>query len=1628
MNKVRMAISMQERKRLSTIIVTTTLFLSLFGMMLSVQAGSTASGTISTNTEWSGDIILTDNVYVEHGVTLTLKSGAAINADIYSIIVDGTLIGTNAALLSTSTSDAGNHSSNIGLWKGIEVNSGGVINLTNVDISNAKSGLMIHGSATLDAVSIEDSYVGVDVDGTANIVNLTCQNLNFECLRVSGVVGVDGLIATAVAGGISSSGDLDITNVSIDGAGTAISISAGSGDYSSLIINDSSTAVIVRGTTSVAMEDLLITSTVLVLDAGDSEGFSLSNATADCSRAVRAQGITSLSVTDSTFNGSRDGNSMIYVSVDGQFTMTNVDITNASTAFDLRGSGEHALSAINAEAEDLVMSATGTGLLSADGLSLGAESQGVRISGPNLIWQDVEITGGLTTSLGMRIATGTHEITNLEISRSYLASDQDSLALELIWATLDSTTIQINNYGNGLRVDSSTLTATDISISNGSNTGLEIDDGSIQVADTLSTSLADLGAKLSESAILHVSTWNSNLHDDVLEIGPDAIVTIRYLEFGNTAGFDALGDGTLVWGGNTTPSLAMSNEFQMQETIVKTVDLSGVALAASVSVEGFTFDSDSSGLVSLPLRISGSLVVAISGSAGAQDTLMGGVADQELALPAIPDGDWVISSGNHVVLGASLDESGHFLVGNLTIETGASLTLKAAALNLLSNKTFTTEGTGKLIGSNGALIGGTTVIDTQQPIDSEDGELSIVGDVFWNCTSPSSISSIQFVGQLVLGDGCTVSLTSGNIASAPSLGTGASLLMKSQLDITVLDKGEAIEGALISISGTNLQTDANGQVSHLEDAAFYEESGITWGGMKTVSMQSNGLLDMMMWDTNSTRSKTFLASTIASGNQDDWIILEAAWSPYYLADDLTISETATLTLHDNAQLIIANDVAITLEGTITAGAGTIQSSGASPWSGITMEGAQAKLNLVSTHLLGAVLPVVVNGGVIVSEGAEIASGTDGLISATYSDLAISITLTDTDLRYGGQNCIRVAGTGVELNIQDSTLTECGDYALWATLSILDIDGLNIEGGSNTGVNLADVEGSITNLNASSHTGTNSSIELSEQDDKLILRDLILTPASRAWPCAFDASDIIVFSAINDGFANCIDGSDEVMNNHTTGYEMSLYNCGDDQMIYISQVNDGISDCENGSDEILGNTDAAFMATHSRWLDVSGLSISGAPAVNISYSAGLMSGLTLTGSGVGTAVLIHHNRGSGSLTIQDSTITGYTTALRLNGDSGDELNEAFSSISNTWDATTAVLSEDLEFTSQGDTFTGSIAYNSTASAQAVFLDSTYSSITVSDNAKIIAWESFQLQFMLFGTTLDASAQISIPNPDDGTSFSFSNQGASWNLNLPVFIAAESGNHDLGSANITALGPNSLPFSSSIDLSSASERNIVFNLTGNVAPTTHISSPDEGQRFSILSNVSFEGIATDGESSVDKLSHSWKVIDSTGTIIWQSLEQSPTWEILEIGEFNVAYTVLDEHGLATTSSVAFSVIQNDADGDWLITCDEEQWFDMTNGNKCGYDEVDADDDNDGIIDTLDKWPLDPCADADVDNDMKPDEVDCPTGVTTDLVEDDNVQITTPNLSVAGDNIDTGVLVGIALVLVIIVAIINRMRSTD
>ena len=54
-------------------------------------------------------------------------------------------------------------------------------------------------------------------------------------------------------------------------------------------------------------------------------------------------------------------------------------------------------------------------------------------------------------------------------------------------------------------------------------------------------------------------------------------------------------------------------------------------------------------------------------------------------------------------------------------------------------------------------------------------------------------------------------------------------------------------------------------------------------------------------------------------------------------------------------------------------------------------------------------------------------------------------------------------------------------------------------------------------------------------------------------------------------------------------------------------------------------------------------------------------------------------------------------------------------------------------------------------------------------------------------------------------------------------------------------------------------------------------------------------------------------------------------------------------------------------------------------CGPDIYDKDDDNDGVLDTSDAYPTDPCANTDTDRDGQPDTIKCPLGVTTWLTED-------------------------------------------
>ena len=120
----------------------------------------------------------------------------------------------------------------------------------------------------------------------------------------------------------------------------------------------------------------------------------------------------------------------------------------------------------------------------------------------------------------------------------------------------------------------------------------------------------------------------------------------------------------------------------------------------------------------------------------------------------------------------------------------------------------------------------------------------------------------------------------------------------------------------------------------------------------------------------------------------------------------------------------------------------------------------------------------------------------------------------------------------------------------------------------------------------------------------------------------------------------------------------------------------------------------------------------------------------------------------------------------------------------------------------------------------------------------------------------------------------------------------------------------------------------------------------------------------------------------------------------------------------------------DNDYLLTCDDNTWYDLTATRSCGPDVYDADDDNDGIIDSRDAWPLDSCAWQDTDNDGQPDALNCPEGVATELFEDqdddgDGIPDVLEGSSDSSNQFDSLTLILLVIIVLVASVFISRSR---
>ncbi|SVE39467.1 uncharacterized protein METZ01_LOCUS492321, partial [marine metagenome] len=237
------------------------------------------------------------------------------------------------------------------------------------------------------------------------------------------------------------------------------------------------------------------------------------------------------------------------------------------------------------------------------------------------------------------------------------------------------------------------------------------------------------------------------------------------------------------------------------------------------------------------------------------------------------------------------------------------------------------------------------------------------------------------------------------VSGALTVETDAKLTQRSHLKVTVIDAGNAVEGANVSIAGAVQQTDANGEVGAWYTWKVVDENGeIDTSNQQTVVIQHANVNRYQSWDPTSSVEMEVMISTVPTGTISGLVKLEPIFSPWHMGGDLFISSEGRLEILPTVELSLAPGVGISVEGTLTSISAWI---GGTASSGISV-GPSGNLQMVSTLYSGG--PITVGD-----------SGAASLASMTISDAPISVSGSGVLEIIGGSIsqtdiCIRATGT------------------------------------------------------------------------------------------------------------------------------------------------------------------------------------------------------------------------------------------------------------------------------------------------------------------------------------------------------------------------------------------------------------------------------------------------------------------------------------------------------------------------------------------------------------------------------------------------------------------------------------------
>ena len=1073
-----------------------TILLLLTPLSLLATPATATDTSVSTDTTWSGAIVLTGNVTVMNGSTLTLSPGTTVDGgDGYWIQVDGTLHATQSDFFSSQAPlTSGSHGA--GLWTGIYVTGKGHAVLNEVTLENAKTAVKVEGQLSAYKVTIKDAYIGINVLGSADIVSLTAQHIDYEVLRNSGYLNLSSGIFNDVAGGLWSTGMSTVDTVTISQAGTGLRSTSGTLSATGVGFIDTSIAIASQHGASTTIESITADNVGLLVDAADSDDLTISTGAVSGHRLLLANGASAFSINDIEFEGSlSEPLAIVDQRCIGTCSWSNITASNTTNGFSLSGSGNHAISSLNLSATERGIEGTGTGHITLNFINLTAGTKGIEFRDPDSILNEVSVEMTSSTSTAYDLLDGDHQWTSVSASKPYSAQDTTSIGLTAWYATIESTSFSALHFGNGIQSNHAEISGSSFSVQDGKGIGIHLEHSSLTI-DTLNTRIYPDGVVLDKSSQLHVSDWIAATHTTPLSLSTYSSATIRNFQPQNTqaSSSDALGDGTLIYGGSTPVTIAVSSASYLEETPVTFTDLAGNPVEATINVHGFSLQSDVNGGATLPLLSSGSSVDVTLAGAGVRVILYGSQMGQSVQVPVIPQGDWTISTGQFVFLGPRPDGLAHMMTGNLTVSTGAGLELSGTSLALPAYGSVDIQGSGELTGSAATLVSNSLSLGIDSVLTQSDGGqgMTIDSNLTWVCQTTRSVSNIDILGSLMLQPGCTVEMLEGSVSGTVTALTSAELTILSSLQLTVLDKGEPVEGALILIDGASTSTDANGEVSTTATARHVDDNSQTVGGIKNINLQIGSFMDFVTWDSSTSFEHMFMASTITPGSLSNWLVLEAQWSPYFLDGDLTVEALGTLTIDDGVSLRISEASQISVDGRIDAGAATLSSTGSgSRWGGFVMGGASSTIDLSQTTIVEASPALNVESqGTFIGDGITMArsSGADPLIIINSNSNA-NITLKNSHMYDAGNGCIKAFPSSSHLTLSEVVLESCNGIGVWARQVALNFDTLVVGENVSTGFDFAAVTGTLTNVDATTFNGNGNILALDSIDGDFTVSEL-----------------------------------------------------------------------------------------------------------------------------------------------------------------------------------------------------------------------------------------------------------------------------------------------------------------------------------------------------------------------------------------------------------------------------------------------------------------------------------------------------------------------------------------------------------